>query len=135
MDWVTDAFDYFLDAMRKAFVFDGRSRRKEYWFFYLGYMILSIAAGIMDSMFTFRLEGLGIGVFSIILCLAMIVPTIALSMRRLHDIGYSGWWVLLLLLTAPIVPVSVILVIGLGIYPPNPGTNEYGPNPIETGAS
>lgn len=71
--------------------FGGRARRKEYWFFNLGYFALSIIAVILDVIIGTEEYGL----LQTLLSLALFIPTIAVGSRRLHDIGRSGWWQLL----------------------------------------
>ena len=97
----------------------GRARRKEYWMFVLFNFIFAVAAFIIDNI---------LGSFPLIYmlyCLAIIVPGIAVSIRRLHDIGKSGWWFLICL-----IPIAggiwfLVLVCTDG----TPGENSYGPSP------
>jgi uncharacterized membrane protein YhaH (DUF805 family) len=98
--------------------FDGRARRPEYWWFFLFYVILAVLAGIIDS----ALFG-GIGVLGIIVFLALIVPSLAVGARRLHDTGKSGWLQLLGLIPC----IGFIILIVLLVQPGNPGENSYGP--------
>lgn len=116
------AFNYFLDAFRYNYAnFEGRARRSEYWFFrlfdFLAILALIFLFIISEIKYSF--------IFLIIYILASIVPRIAIEIRRMHDIGKSGWFIL----------VAVIPVIG-GIWrlvllatDSQDGENEYGPNP------
>ena len=76
----------YIDVLKKWKDFDGRARRREYWMFVLFMAIFAIVASIIDAI-------LGtICVFVGIYYLAMLLPMIAVSIRRMHDIGKSGWW-------------------------------------------
>ena len=99
--------NWYLEVLKKYAVFDGRARRKEYWFFILFNILISIALGSIDR-FTgniFLDTDLGqfgggayagiLGTFSSIYALGVMIPSIAVSVRRLHDTGRSGWWVLI----------------------------------------
>jgi len=118
--------EWFLLALKKYAVFEGRSRRKEFWNFILFYIIFYLAAFLIDNLFGFDPVN-STGLFTIIFALAMIVPNLSVSVRRLHDTGRSGWWVLL-----GIIPIvgSIVLIIFYA-QDSQPGTNEYGPNPKE----
>ena len=109
--------NWFIEALKKYAVFTGRSRRKEYWFFVLFYILLAIALGIVDGV-------TGLGVLSPLLTLALLVPSIAVSIRRLHDVGKSGWWLLL-----GFVPLVGLVLLYFMVQDSQPGGNEYGPNP------
>jgi len=98
--------------------FSGRARRSEYWWFYLAYVIASFAAGIIDAV-------IRTSVFAIIVGLGLLLPTLAVGVRRLHDIGKSGWWLLIGLI--PLVGGIVLLV--FACRDSQPGTNQWGPSP------
>ncbi len=92
----------FMDAVKKCFSnyanFNGRARRSEYWWFFLFCFIIRIGAMIIDGSFSNKaLESgsAGTGMFSIIVGLALIIPTIAVGVRRMHDVGKSGWYLLI----------------------------------------
>ncbi len=97
--------------------FTGRARRSEYWFWTLAVVIGAIVAIIIDSI-------IGINLFYIVFALAVLVPGIAVAVRRLHDISKSGWWILLSLI--PLIGSIVLIIWFLGDSHPD---NEYGPNP------
>ena len=84
----------FGDAIRNAFTgyatFSGRSTRAEYWWFFLFNVLVSIVAGTIDS----AVFGVGQNVLGTIAWLGLLIPNIAIAVRRSHDIGKSGWWVL-----------------------------------------
>ncbi|GAA4048379.1 DUF805 domain-containing protein [Hymenobacter glaciei] len=113
--------DYFLEVLKKYAVFSGRARRKEYWMFVLFNFLFSIVAGIADYVLT----GTGSGVISGLYALAVIIPGLAVGIRRLHDIGKSGWFTLIIFV--PLVGAIWLLV--LACTEENAGDNEYGPDP------
>jgi len=81
-------FDYYLKVVRDNYAnFEGRARRAEYWYFYLLSLIISLILQGVDY-----LIGTEIGILGGIYSLAIIVPTIAVMVRRLHDTGKSGWY-------------------------------------------
>lgn len=118
---------WFLKALQGYAVFEGRSQRSEYWFFVLFYLLISIAAGIVDGLFgTFDMNS-GLGAVGLLVTLGLLLPSITVGVRRLHDIGRSGWWLLLGLV--PVIGWIVLLV--FAVMDSTPGVNEYGPNPKE----
>ncbi len=116
---------WYLEAFKKYAVFGGRSRRMEYWSFVLfNFVVFVVLVGIDVLLGTFS-SASGLGLLSGIYGLATLVPILALSVRRLHDIDRSGWWVLVYL--APLIGPIVLLVFAL--LDGTPGDNRYGPNP------
>ncbi len=116
---------WFVEALKKYAVFSGRSRRKEYWYFVLFVVIVSIVLSLIDSLSgTYHSES-GTGLLSGIFSLAILIPSIAVSVRRLHDIDRTGWWVLIGLV--PLIGWIVLLV--FHVQDGAPGTNRFGPNP------
>ena len=118
--------NYFIECMTSKYLcFTGRARRKEYWMFVLFNFIAAIVAGFVGSF----LAGLtNISAFAFLgglYNLAAILPGLAVCIRRLHDIGKSGWWWLIVLI--PFVGAIVMLVFML--IDSQPGANKYGPNP------
>jgi uncharacterized membrane protein YhaH (DUF805 family) len=117
---------WYLQALKKYAVFSGRSRRMEYWYFVLFNIIVSIVLGAIDGLLLGTLDsGMGVGLLSGIYSLAVLIPTLAVTVRRLHDIDRSGWWILIGLV--PLIGVIVLLVFAL--LDGTPGDNRYGPNP------
>ncbi|WP_233356542.1 DUF805 domain-containing protein [Pseudomonas mangrovi] len=109
---------WYVDVLKKYAVFDGRARRAEYWWFTLFSVIASIVLSIIDGI-------LGMpSVLSGIYALAVLLPSIGVAIRRLHDTGRSGWWLLLAL-----VPIAGIVLIVFLALDSQPGENQYGPNP------
>ena len=117
--------NWYLEVLRKYAVFDGRARRKEYWFFYLFYILIAIVLIVLDSMAGTLNEDVGVGAFSGLLMLAMFIPGIAVTIRRLHDTDRSGWWVLI-----GLVPfIGGIWLLVLMVLDGSAGQNQYGPDP------
>jgi uncharacterized membrane protein YhaH (DUF805 family) len=120
---------WYLEALKKYAVFGGRSRRKEYWYFLLFNIIVAIVLAWIDALLgTFSSSG--IGVLSGIYGLAILIPSLAVTVRRLHDIDRSGWWILINLF--PLIGSLVLLV--FAVSEGTPGNNQYGPNPKEATA-
>ncbi|GAA6153560.1 DUF805 domain-containing protein [Pseudoteredinibacter isoporae] len=109
--------EYFMDAIKRYADFSGRARRKQYWMYILFYIIFSIVVSIVDSI-------LGTAFLGAIYGLALLVPSLAIGARRLHDTGRSGWWQLLYLI--PLIGLIVMIVFLVQDSHPD---NEYGPNP------
>ena len=112
---------------RKYADFNGRARRSEYWFFILFTAIVGIVAGILDAVLGFRTESYGgTGPVQGITQLALLVPTLAVGSRRLHDTGRTGWWQLLLLV--PLVGAVILIVWWARDGEPEP--NRWGARPV-----
>ena len=118
--------NWFLDALKNKYAtFEGRARRKEYWFYVLFYVLSIIVLAIVDNATGTLNEEVGLGLLSGLFVVATFVPTLAVTVRRLHDTDRSGWWVLLEFL--PIIGGLVLLVFTL--LDSQPGANRFGPNP------
>lgn len=115
---------WFITAMKKAFNFSDRSRRKEYWMFVLVTFILTIVLSIIDGAVGLEVAE-GVGILSTLFSLLIIIPSLSVTVRRLHDIGKSGWWVLISLI--PIIGIIVLLV--FTVKDSEPASNVYGMNP------
>ncbi|MEI7689080.1 MAG: DUF805 domain-containing protein [Candidatus Nomurabacteria bacterium] len=117
--------DYYISVLKKYSDFSGRARRAEYWYFYLFNILFLIASMVADNLLGIKIGGSNIGPVYIMYALFAIIPTFSVSIRRLHDIGKSGWMLLI-----SIIPlVGGIWMLILMIRDSNPGDNEYGPNP------
>lgn len=97
--------------------FEGRARRKEYWMFFLANIIISFVLGFVLGL-VFALISPSLAPLVNIYSLAVLVPSIAVAIRRMHDIGKSGWYILI-----PIYNIILLATEG------DKGTNEYGPDP------
>lgn len=119
--------NWYLDVLKQYAVFQGRARRKEYWMFTLFSMLIYIGLMIIEGILGMGGEG-GLGLLSILYSLGVLLPSIGVTIRRLHDTGRSGWWLLICLV--PLVGGIVLLV--FLVLDGQPGSNQYGPNPKET---
>jgi uncharacterized membrane protein YhaH (DUF805 family) len=135
-----------VEAVKSCFnnyiTFSGRARRSEYWYFVLFSIIGSIALGLVDrAIFGAAVETIDMGdggymmqrpgLLESLFSLAILLPTISVAVRRLHDTGRSGWWLLIGLI--PLIGWIVLLVwyVSRGTV----GDNEYGPDPLSDGGS
>ncbi|MEX2569608.1 MAG: DUF805 domain-containing protein, partial [Cyclobacteriaceae bacterium] len=95
-------FDYYLEVLKNKYAqFSGRGRRSEYWYFALFNILINIGIAIMDVF-------LGTAFLNVIYSLALLIPSLAVTVRRLHDTGRSGLWILIGLI--PVVGVIVLIV-------------------------
>lgn len=106
---------YYLDVLKKYADFNGRARRKEYWMFVLFNMIFTYTLLFIDIY-------LQIGVLNVIYSLALLIPSIAVAVRRMHDVGKSGWYIL--------IPIYNLI---LAVTDGEKGPNEYGEDPKGSG--
>ena len=110
---------------RKYVDFSGRARRSEYWFFFLFTVLAGIVGGILDGIFRLRGGPYGsTGPIQGLIQLALLLPSLAVGARRLHDTGRSGWWLLIGLI--PVVGWIILLVF---FVQESQQDNQYGPNP------
>lgn len=104
---------YYLKALQNYAVFTGRASRAEYWYFVLFNIIFSLVIAVIAGVIKIPILG---SLYS----LAVLIPGIAVGARRMHDVGKSGWFLL--------IPIyNLVLACTEGDY----GDNEYGPNPYE----
>ncbi len=103
--------NYYMAVLKNYAGFEGRARRSEYWYFFLINLVISAVLNTVGSAIGFELLG---GIYS----LGVLVPSIAVAIRRMHDVGKSGWYCL--------IPIyNLILAATEG----EQGENEYGPDP------
>ena len=118
-------------CVREKYVtFSGRASRSEYWKFMLIYVVILFIAQALDAGFfphTVDETGMG-GTITTIVTILLFLPAFTAQIRRLHDIGKSGWWILWELL--PFIGTLVLLY--FLVKPSEKGTNKYGPQPSET---
>ena len=103
--------DWYIGVLKKYAVFEGRARRKEYWMFFLFNVIIAFVLGFIGGM-------LGVKILGNLYSLAVLVPAIAVGVRRMHDTDHSGWWLLF-----PI--VNLIFAVTGGTQ----GDNRFGADP------
>ena len=115
---------WYLSVLKKYAVFSGRSRRKEYWMFILFNSIAGIAAVLLDNVL-FGVAPDAIGPLGGVYSLAVLIPSLAVSVRRLHDVGKSGWFLLIALIPA----IGAIWLLVLMCIDGEPGENRFGANP------
>ena len=113
-------------VLREKYVeFNGRAQRAEFWWFVLFIFVVSIVLSLIDmALFEGVLQD--IGPLSAIFSLITLIPAIAVTARRLHDVGRSGWWQLLMLL--PVIGFLVILF--WTVQKGTVGPNDYGRDPL-----
>jgi uncharacterized membrane protein YhaH (DUF805 family) len=116
---------WYLKVLRQYTDFNGRARRKEYWMYTLFNLIFIMVAMLLDNVLGLTIGGLPYGVLYFLYALAVLIPGLAVSVRRLHDIDKSGW----MLLVALIPLIGAIWLLVLLVKDSSPGENQYGPNP------
>ena len=110
--------------MKSYSVFSGRARRKEYWMFTLFSIIIVVVLSIIDVSTGMFDPEMGRGLLSTIFNLIILIPSIAVGVRRMHDVGKSGWFLL--------IPIyNFILAVTEG----DKKENKYGPDPKNEKAS
>ena len=116
--------DWYLKVLKNYVGFEGRARRTEYWMFFLFNIIIAIVLGIVDGVVGTRTSG-GFGILGGLYSLAVLLPGIAVGIRRLHDTDKSGWWMLI-----GFVPlIGAIVLIIFFATEGNGGSNQYGADP------
>jgi uncharacterized membrane protein YhaH (DUF805 family) len=105
--------NWYIDVLKKYAVFDGRASRQEFWMFVLINFIISVVLNVVST------------TLGAIYALAVLLPNIGVGVRRLHDTGRSGWWLLVGLI--PIIGWIVLIV--FFVQESQPGDNPFGPNP------
>ncbi|MDB5051425.1 MAG: aminopeptidase [Fibrobacteres bacterium] len=116
--------NWYLTVMKNYVGFSGRARRKEYWMFCLFNMGFVILAVLLDNILGTAIKGVGYGLFYFLYALAVLLPSLAVGVRRLHDVGKSGWFLLIGLI--PIIGGIWILI--LLCTDGNAAENKYGLN-------
>jgi uncharacterized membrane protein YhaH (DUF805 family) len=125
-------FGYWMECFRKYATFSGRSRRAEYWSFTLANIIImiplymlafgsAIMSGGTEAGGPLGMVGMAIYV---LYAISTLIPGIAVTVRRLHDTGRSGWWLLI-----GLIPLINLVLLVFMFLNSQPGSNEYGPNP------
>ena len=153
--------DWAKRPLQKYAVFSGRAPRSEFWWYTLAVIIASVVANIIDSILGFGGMLAAYGLVSLVLALALLVPGIAVTVRRLHDTNRSGWWILIALVPYGILAfmiggaaatgdmgamataglfgivalIGAIVLLVFMVLPGTPGDNRYGPDPYGGGVA
>jgi uncharacterized membrane protein YhaH (DUF805 family) len=102
-----------ISCLQKYIGFGGRASRAEYWWYMLFYIVLSIVAQLINDK------------LASVVYFSLMLPTVAVGMRRLHDIGKSGWYMLIWLVAV----IGWVIMIYWAVQPGQPNTNQYGQEP------
>lgn len=116
--------NWYIEVLKKYAVFEGRARRQEYWMFFLVNLLISIGIGFVLGVLQAVTRTSALAGLSYLYSLAILIPSVAVGVRRLHDTGKSGWWLLL-----SFVPFGAFFVIYFLAQPGVVGPNQYGPDP------
>ena len=125
--------NYYLKVLQQYADFNGRARRKEYWIYNIINSIIGGLLFFLDYLLGTTIdfldigEGNSLGILYLVYALFVFIPGLAVAVRRLHDVGKSGW----MLLIALIPLIGAIWLLVLYLTDSNPGENKYGPNPKE----
>ena len=111
--------EWYLGVFKKYAVFSGRARRKEYWMFALINLLITLAVGAIETYVGSP------GTVGMLYSLAVLIPSLAVSVRRLHDTGRTGWWLLIALI--PLIGGIVLLV--FMVQEGKEDNNDFGENP------
>jgi uncharacterized membrane protein YhaH (DUF805 family) len=116
-----------VSGLRNYFNFSGRASRSEFWFFVLFCILVPIVGSVGDLFFFSTLAREGLGPIYVISNLALLVPGLAISARRLHDIDRTGWWFLITLTI-----IGNIWLLVWWCSKGQAGRNRFGPDPLAT---
>jgi uncharacterized membrane protein YhaH (DUF805 family) len=139
MNWILMPFRRFGDV-------SGRSRRMEFWLFWLTALIVQMVASYIDAVSVQVAVAGGMGPFTLVTTLIFLVPAATVGIRRLHDIGRSGWWMMLFglpylawlfsvqsgsqsIIAAITLLLGSVTLLVLLVQPGIPGENSFGPDP------
>ena len=110
--------NWYVKVMKNYFNVEGRARRTEYWMYFLVYLGIIIVAGILDAI-------VGMGLIGGLVALGHLIPSITVGVRRMHDIGRSGWFLLVGLIPL----IGWIILLYWAVKEGDPQDNAYGSNP------
>ena len=123
--------NWYLEVLKKYAVFSGRAQRKEYWLFVLCNVVIGVVLSLIGFAFAFLewpVGSTGVSAVAGLYALAVVIPSLAVLVRRLHDTNRSGGWFFISLI--PIIG-GIILLVFL-VQDSDPNENQYGPNPKAT---
>ncbi len=118
---------YLTDVLKKYAVFSGRARRKEYWMFMLANIVVGVVIGLLGAA-TAGPDGAPSTIATIVLwvySIAILLPSLAVTVRRLHDTDRSGWWILISLI--PLIGAIVLII--FYVTDGTKGPNRFGADP------
>lgn len=119
--------NWYLIAIKKYFTISGRSHRTEYWYFFFFNIVFALVLGFIDiKTGNYDLES-GYALLSSVYCLVMFIPGVTIGVRRLHDTGRTGWWLLIALIPF----VGCLILLYFSVSKGDVGTNKYGVDPKE----
>ena len=121
---------WYLAVLSKYAVFQGRARRMEYWYFVLFNLMFTVALTIVDMAAGMFDNDLGIGVLQGLYSLAVLLPSFAVTVRRLHDTDRRGWWIFIALIPF----VGAIWLLILLVLDGQSESNRFGDDPKLTDA-
>ncbi len=117
--------NWYLEVLKKYTVFNGRARRSEYWYFFLFNLIISVVLAVLDHLMGMAHAAFGMGMLGTLYSLAVLLPGLAVSVRRLHDTDRSGWWLLIAFI--PLIGAIVLLI--FMVMDGSAGDNRFGSDP------
>ncbi|MGH8178250.1 MAG: DUF805 domain-containing protein [Steroidobacter sp.] len=117
--------NWYIAVLKKYAEFTGRARRTEFWMYQLFNILIFIGLAIIETTIGMGGGMSGVGILTGLYSLAVLVPGLAVAVRRLHDTDRSGWWLLLLFI--PLIGAIVLLV--FFILDSSPAENRHGPSP------
>lgn len=113
-------------GFKRYFDFKTRSSRSEYWWFWLFTFLAGFVFGFVDGVMGNINPATGLGTMGVLITLVTFIPSLMLSIRRLHDIGKSGWWNLLFLTI-----IGIFVLLYWAVQPGSEEDNKYGSNPLK----
>ncbi|HEX8596591.1 MAG TPA: DUF805 domain-containing protein [Pseudomonas sp.] len=115
----------YFETFEKTGDFEGRSTRKEFWVFFFGSLLLAMPIVFLDTILGLYSPDAGMGPLTGLVLFLMVIPSFSLSVRRLHDIDFSGWWffVGLVPFVGPVIQLILFTMAGTD------GPNRYGASP------
>ena len=109
--------NWYLTLMTQKYAsFSGRARRTEYWMFFLVYFVIALVIGVVEGLLS--IGGYLTGIFALV----HLLPSLGVTVRRLHDTGRSGWWLLLILIPF----IGGLFLLYWAVLPSQPGANAFG---------